>query len=83
MQLQFRSALRARILRQQEEARLHLLRRYAITMPGGQLDPRQMLRSDACEVEHDGAEAARLQQEVRAAQRTLDGVVLRRPVQTP
>ncbi len=64
MQLQFRSAFGARILRQQKKARLHLLCCDTIAMPGGQLDARHLFCRDACEVEHDGAEATRLQQKV-------------------
>src|SRR5579862_7916175 len=75
-QWQLRAALRTGILRNKKDARLCTLRGKPVTMPGRKLDAGNVLGSDAPHVEHDGAEATSLQQQIGAAYALLNGVVL-------
>jgi len=68
MQLKARAAFCAGVLRQQENACLFLFRYRPIAKPCCERNAQNMLRRDSAEVEHDGSEAAVLQQQIRYTQ---------------
>jgi hypothetical protein len=67
-----RAALRASVLRQQEDARSAPLRSSAIAEPRRQRYARDVLRRNASQVQHDCAEATGLQKQISNTQCLLD-----------
>jgi hypothetical protein len=75
-ELQLRAALRAGMLCEKDNASLGALRCKPITVPGGQFNTRNIPGRDASQVEHNGAKAACLHQQVGTSYALLDHVVL-------
>src|SRR6185437_2434090 len=74
-QLQFGAVVGAWILRKKKKARLRALCRKPISMPGRKLNTGNVLWRDASHIQHNGAEATRLSQQVRTSHTLLNGVV--------